>query len=275
MAGWPARGSVLMAASVADFRDCSRGEVRHGVRRAAPPTRRGPRAAAEPPRPGDGRGRRRVVRLGRPRRLPRLRRPDVRAVRDRPRDLRPPGRLVLGHAAPGRLTRRRGGGGRGAGHLRRVPGRVPGPAAGRPGPLGGGPGPGPAGRGRAGRADARGRPRLQRPAAGQGHGGPRPRAHGRRLPLGRLRLAGHLRQPERRGLRRADGRGVRPDPVGGVAAPGHARLRAAGARGRAHRDPGRVHEVRRGGRPVVPGPGGAAPGRLVLLRHRRHRDQSG
>ena len=33
----------------------------------------------------------------------------------------------------------RGGGGRGAGHLRRVPGRVPGPAAGRPGPLGGGP----------------------------------------------------------------------------------------------------------------------------------------
>ena len=209
MAGWPARGSVLMAASVADFRrllarggearcptGCSTYPARTPSRRRTTSTWSWPRptsggstgtsapttsssttgcagCSASTPRPST---------TGSPRSGPRCTRtthPSVEA------------------AVAAALD-----------DLQRVPGGVPGPAAGRSGPLGRGPRPGPAGRGRPGRADARGRPRLQRPAAGQGHRRPRPRAHGRRVPLGRLRLAGHLRQPQRRGLRRADGRGA-------------------------------------------------------------------
>ena len=185
-----------------------------------------------------------------------------------PASVRPPGRRRSGTCAvPRGPARRRGAGRRGAGDLRRLRGGVPGGAAGRRGPLG-------RGRGRV-VAGADGRPRgcsaspATRPTSGCPDTVARALEH---MADGFLSVDRTGRSPTSTATprsRRPGGRG----PGGRSGRSGRtSRPRATTVvRRAASTGQPRLHQVRRRGRPLVPGPRRAARRRHLVLRHRHHR----
>ena len=226
------------------------------------------------PRPGHGGRRCRLVRLGRPGRPPRASttgRAGSSASTPRPSTTGSPrsGRRCYPEDTPVG----RGAGGRGAGDLRRLRGGVPGGAAGRRGPLGRGPRPG---RGRRRRRAAARMLGVARDTTDQRLARDTVARALEHMADGFLsvdaRLDGHLRQPQRRGLRRPGGRGPRPVAVGRLAAPRDPRLRAAWSAAR--RAPASPRSSRStSSRPTAGSRSGwcRTPDGTVVLRHRHHR----